>query len=614
MKYLFYLTSSLVLAAPALADEAPPPDIVVLASGFEEPRSATGQAISVVDRHRLDQLQSVTVMDALRTLPGVSLARRGTIGGQASVFIRGANSSQTLVLIDGVRVNDPSSPNAAFDFGPLLAGNVSRVELLRGPNSIVWGSQAIGGVVNVEMRRPEGPLGIAAELEYGSNDTVKGSANVSGTAGIVEAGLGGSFFRTDGISALVGGAELDPSRLYALNGRAKVNLTPNLSLDFRGYFNDSRVAYDSPFSGGANSQPVAYSRQFVAYAGANFDLADGRLRNRLAYSRTNIDRRGTDPVVFSFNNYVVAGTIDRFEYRGSYELTELLTLAAGAEYEKIRSSTSFEGAPPDLTDDSVVSGYAQATLRPLTGLTLTGGARYDAYSDYGGHWALGGNVAYTPNDGATVLRATYSEGFRAPTLTEGQPPFGNPDLKPETARNLDLGIEQWLLGDRVRLGATWFRRRSDDLIVFSFDTFRSENIARVHTDGLELTLWAEPAPSLHIEGNYTLTNALNRSGANSGKRLERRPQHSASLTVDWQTPLGLKLGGTLSVTGASFDDAANLVRLDGYTLFDLRASYPLSETVELYGRAENLFDERYTVVQGYGTYGRSVFGGVRVRF
>lgn len=615
MKYLFLLSSSLVFAAPAWADEGASPDeIVVLASGFAEPRAETGQAISVIDSDRLDQLQSITVMDALRTLPGVSVARRGTVGGQSSLFIRGANSSQTLVLIDGVRVNDPSSPNAAFDFGPLLAGNAHRVELLRGPNSIVWGSQAIGGVVNVEMRKPDGPLGIDANLEYGAQDTLAGNANIAGAAGIVEASFGGSFLRTDGISTLVGGSELDPSRLYALNGRVKLNITPNFNLDFRGYFNDSRVAYDSDFSGGANSQPVAYSRQFVAYAGANFELADGRFKNRVAYTRTDISRRGTDPVVFSFNNYEVSGTIDRIEYRGSYDLAEFLTIAAGAEYEKIHSSTSFEGGSPDIADDSVTSGYAQATLRPLDGLTLTGGARYDSYTDYGGHWAFGGNLAYTPNDGATVLRATYSEGFRAPTLTEGQPPYGNPDLKPETARNLDLGVEQQLYDDRLRLSATYFRRRSDNLITFSFVTFQSENIAKVDTDGLELTLSADPAPRLHIEGSYTLTNAFNRFGANFGKRLERRPQHSGSLTMDWETPLKLKLGGTLTVTGDSFDDAANLVPLEGYTLFELRASYPLTETVELYGRVENLFDARYTVVSGYGTYGRSAYVGVRARF
>lgn len=621
-RYLFAVTTSIVLAGPALAQDGPDDaaqsdqDIVVLANGFPEPRDETGAAISVIDRERLDQLQVTTVTDALRTLPGVSVAKRGPAGTQTSVFIRGGNSSQTLVLIDGVRINDPSSPNAQFDFGPLLAGNFARIELLRGPNSIVWGSQAIGGVINVETPRSDGPLRVDAGLEYGYADTLSSRANLSGKTGIFELSLGGSYYRSDGISALAGpvGAERDRSRIYGLNGRVKAELAPNLSLDVRGYYNDGRVAYDSPFSGGANSLAVAFNKQFVIYAGANLDLAGGRFHNRLAYTRTDIDRHGTDPVVFSFNNYVARGTIDRFEYRGAYDLSDFATIAAGAEYEKTHSSVSFEGFPADLADDDVTSGYAQLTLHPLTGLSLTGGVRHDSYDDYGDHTTFGGNVAYTPNGGRTVLRATYGEGFRAPTLTEGQPPFGNLGLKPETARNLDLGIEQALAGDRVKLGATYFRRRTTDQIAFSFVTFQSENIERVDTDGLELTLFADPTARLHLEGNYTLTEADNRSGTNGGKRLQLRPQHSGTATADWETPLRLKLGATLTVAGDSFDDAANTVRIKGYAVVDLRASYPVTDRVEIYGRVENLFDKRYTIAAGYGTYGRSAYAGVRARF
>lgn len=621
--YLYFITSSLAFANSALAQEIPDnataqsrEDVVVLANGFPVPRDETGAAISVIDRARLDQLQSVTVSDALRTLPGVSVARRGPVGTQTSVFVRGGNSSQTLVLIEGVRINDPSSPNAQFDFGPLLAGDAARIELLRGPNSIVWGSQAIGGVINIETPSSEGPLRPAGSLEYGSDETVSGYANLTGTTGIFETGFGGSYYRTDGISALTGapGAERDGSRIYALNGRVKAKLTPDFSLDFRGYYNDSRVEYDSPFSGGANSLAVAFNQQFVVYAGANLDLADGRFHNRVAYTHTDIDRRGTDPIVFSFNNYVAKGTIERFEYRGAYDLAEFATLAAGAEYEKIHSSVAFEGAAPDFADDSVTSGYAQLTLRPLTGLSLTGGVRQDSYDDYGNHTTLGGNAAYTPNGGRTVLRATYGEGFRAPTLTEGQPPFGNPALKPETARNLDLGIEQALLDDRVKLGATYFRRRTTNQIAFSFVTFQSENIERVETDGFELTLAADPTRALHVEANYTLTDARNRSGANAGRRLQLRPQHSGTATVDWETPLRLKVGGTLTLAGDSFNDAANAVRIDGYAVFDLRASYPVTDKIEVFGRVENLFDEAYTVVTGYGTSGRSAYVGARAQF
>ena len=243
---------------------------------------------------------------------------------------------------------------------------------------------------------------------------MSGRANISGTAGILEASFGGSYFRTDGISSFDGpaNAERDASRIYALNGRLKANLTETFSLDFRGYFTDAVLNFDSNASnfftgensGGANSLAIAYNKQFVGYAGANLDLADGRFRNRVAYTRTDVNRRGIDPVAGTYNNYLVTGTIDRFEYRGVYDLADIASIAAGAEFEKIHSSTSYEGAAPDLANSNVASGYGQLSLRPMTGLTLTGGVRYDSYTDYGGHTSLGGNLAYGEiNPTATVI-------------------------------------------------------------------------------------------------------------------------------------------------------------------------------------------------------------------
>jgi vitamin B12 transporter len=622
MKYLFFLVSPITLVSPALAEEeeSAKPDstqIVVLASGFAEPREDTGQAIAVVGRERIEQLQAVTVGGVLRTLPGISVARRGHVGGLTSLFVRGGNSGQTLVLIDGVRVNDPSTPSAQFDFGPVLAGNVGRIEVLRGPNSVIWGSQAIGGVVNIELAPPDGPLGIDAALEYGSADSLSGHATISGTAGILAASLGGAFHRTDGISALKGGVERDGSRIYALNGRLKVALTDQLSLDFRGYFNDSRVEFDNAFAFTTPAQealPVTRNRQLVLYAGAELNLAGGSFRNRVAYTRTDIDRRGFDPEQFSYNNFLATALIDRFEYRGAYDLTSFATLAAGVEHERTSAYTRFELDPASVATSTVTSGYAQLSLRPVQGLTVTGGVRHDAWSLFGGHTTLGGNVSYTPNAGETVLRATYGEGFRAPTFTESLPPFGSPGLEPETSRNLDLGVEQTLLDGRARLGATWFRRRATNQIA----GFPPANIERVDTDGLELTLWAQPTPRLHLQAQYTLTNAFNRTGANSGKRLELRPQHVGSVTVDWTTPIGLELGASLTLAGESFNDRANAERHPGYSLVDLRASYPLTDAIELYGRIENLFDRDYVTVSqsgfDYANFGRSAYGGVRVRF
>lgn len=622
VKYLLYIGTSLLVAAPALAQSVPAGqsnagsdrDIVVLATGFAQARDETGQAIAVIDRARIEDLQSVSVADALRTVPGVAVVQRGPVGSQTSLFLRGGNSSQTLVLIDGVKVNDPSSPNAAFDFGSLLSGNTGRIEVLRGPNSIVWGSQAMGGVVNIESARPAGGFAATGAVEYGYADSLVARAGLSGGTGPIEASFGATHYRSDGISAMTGGSERDPSRITALNGRLKLHLAEGIALDLRGYYTDARIHFDSAFSGGANALGVADNTQFVGYAGLNFDLAGGRWRNRVAYSRTHLDRVGTDPVVFSFNNYVVEGAIDRFEYRTSYDLADVASLTGGVEHERIRASTSYEGFDADRADDKVTGAYLQLTLRPVTGLTLTGGARHDDYSDYGGHTTLGGNLAYTPNGGATLLRATYGEGFRAPTLTEGKPPYGNSALKPETARNVDIGIEQSLLDGAVRASVTWFNRRSTNLIVYSFATGQSENIGKAEAEGFEFGLAVVPTPRLRVAANFTITDAFNRSGANAGKRLELRPQHVGYASVDWDSPFGLKLGADLRLAGDSFDNAANTVRLDGYAVASLRAALPVTEGVELYGRVENLFDASYVTVAGYSTFGRAGYAGVRARF
>jgi vitamin B12 transporter len=615
MKLLKYSAAALALYPVCVSAQETDQDIVVTASGFEQPRDETGQAISVLDEARLEELQATTIIDALRTIPGVAIATRGPVGSQSSVFLRGGNSSQTLVLIDGVRINDPSSPNAAFDFGALLTGNVGRVEVLRGPNSIIWGSQAIGGVINVQSLSPTQALVVNAAAEYGFADTLRTNANISGSSGLFEGSVGGAFYRSDGISALAGGTEEDGYKNLAANGRLKVNVAENFALDFRGYYNRGTIEFDSPFGVGANGLPVARNRQFVGYVGAKFDLADGRFQNRVSYARTDITRIGTDPVVFSFNNFDVKGTIDRFEYHAAFDIVDAVTLVFGAEHERTFASTSFEGAPADIARNQVTSGFGQLIVRPVTGLTITGGVRHDDYSDYGGQTTLGGNIAYTPNGGDTVLRATYGEGFRAPTLTEGQPPFGNPNLKPETARNFDLGLEHQFLDNKAQVYATYFNRKSSDLIAFSFTTFQSENIDQVDTDGIEMGFALQPTDGLNIQANYTLTNAINRSaGANFGNRLALRPQHSGSLTIDWQTPWRLKLGASVLIAGDSFDNASNSVRLDGYTLAHLRAAYPVNEQLELYGRVENLFDTQYVQVAGFNTYGRNAHIGIRAKF
>ncbi len=600
-------------------------EIIVIATGRPSPREETGQAISVIDANTLKTSQTTSISDILRTVPSIAIARNGSVGSQTSVFIRGGESSQTLVLIDGVRINDPSSPNAAFDFGALLTGNIDRVEVLRGPNSVIWGSQAIGGVVSVRTVEPSDSFTANALAEYGSYDTAQVRANIAGTSGIVSGSVGAGYYRTDGISSLKAGTEKDGYTNFAANGKLKVAFSDTLNLDLRGYYNKGRVEFDDPFGASADTFPVTHNEQFIGYVGLNAALFDDRLKNRLSYSRTDISRIGEEPgVTGSFNVNTLKGSIDRFEYHGAFDIIDAATLNFGVEHERTFASTFFPaggGTAPDTAKTNVTSGFGQLTLRPVNGLTLTGGIRHDDYSAYGGQTTFGANFAYTPNSGDTVFRGTYAEGFRAPTLTEALLPFGNTTLKPETAKSYDIGIEHSFLSNRVTASATWFRRNSNNTLIFSFDTFQTENVEKTRSTGVELTLALRPTDRLSVNAQYSLVSAkdLTPGDVAFDAQLARRPKDNASVAVDWTSPFGLALGSTVTITGDSFNALPNIFapnppRLDGFILAGVRASYPVSERFELFGRVDNLFDQAYETVRGYGNLGRNAYVGVRAKF
>jgi vitamin B12 transporter len=630
LKTGFISLLALTAATPALAQSNPDgdrsdSDIVVTASGVEQKRTETGHTISVITRDDLETSQVISISDALNLVPGVAVAQSGPVGGQTSVFIRGAESSQTLVLIDGVRINDPSTPNGAFDFGALLTGNVERVEVLRGANSVIWGSQAIGGVIDVQTIAPTDTLSVKASAEYGSHDSAKAYGNVSGKSGIVAGSFGAGYYRTEGISSLIGGTERDGYRNFSANGKLLVEFSAALALDLRGYYNKGRIEYDDAFAfpgNPANSIPESENEQFVGYVGLNHDLFDGKWKGRLSYSRTDLVREGSEAGAagpFNFNVFTARGQVDRFAYDGDLDFG-IASLVFGAAHENTFASTFFPlggDVTPTTFKSDYSSFYGQIGVHPFDGLTVNGGLRYEDHSQYGNHTSFGADAAYTPNDGRTLFRASYAEGFRAPTLSEALPPFGNINLKPETSKGFDVGIEHSFIDRKVTATATYYHRKSNNLIAYNPATFQSENIGRATSKGVEIGLIIRPSDDLDVRVNYALVDATTRSpGANFGNQLARRPRDKASFVADWRSPLGLKLGATIALTGDSFDNINNgfANRLDGYWLTTVRAAFPITDRFEVYGRVENLFDEDYTIVKGYNTYGRAAYGGVRVTF
>ncbi len=588
--------------------------IVVTANRTERAISQVGESVTVVEEKEIVNRQPSDVLDVLRTVPGVTFNRNGGIGTNAGVSIRGAESDQTVVLIDGVKLNDPASPGGGFNFGPLLLDNIARVEVVRGSQSVLYGSQAIGGVVNLITREPTEELGMFARAEYGARDTAELTGNVSGRFGPVAASIGASYLHTDGISAFSearGGAERDGFESLGVNGKIDIALSENLSIDLRGFYADGEVGIDgfpAPDYVFADVDEVSYRNDFVGYAGLNADFLDGRFRNRLGFAYTNIDRRNfnfdTDTETFDAN-----GENRRYEYQGVFDAAEFVELVFGAEREEsdFRSGT-------DEADVWINSVYGQVNLSPVTGLSLTGGVRYDDHETFGDATTFAASGAYTPNSGDTVVRASYGEGFKAPSLYQIYSTYGNPALLPEESESWDVGITHSFLDRRAQIGVTYFERDSTNLIGFvstatpPFGFYDNTELASAK--GWEFGLAVRPVDGFDVALNYTNIDAIDET---TGNKLARRAEDKADLVVDYRMNNGIGIGATVLVVGDSFDNASNTRQLDGYVVADLRASYGVTEQLEIFGRVENLFDEEYETVYRYGQPGRAVFGGVRFR-
>ena len=616
LKHLLLSTAALAVSTPALAaDGDSPDDIVVTASGIEQPRDETGQAITIIDADTIRTRQTVDIVDLLATTPGVRFNRTGSTGSVAGISLRGAETTQTLVLIDGVKVNDPSGIGDAYDFGHLLTGNISRIEILRGSNSVVHGSQAIGGVVSLTTATPADGFAAGASAEYGYSDTLNAKADVSGTAGAISGGIGGAYFRTDGISSAGVGTEKDGYKNFAGNARLKIAFSDALSLDLRGYYINSDLDYDSFFGAPADSPDVAKLDQYVGYAGLNLGLFDGRFTSRAAVTWLRNDRdyyfvRGTAP------DYGYSGTNLRFEYQGVVTPVEQAKLIFGYEHE--RPDYDFFGfGSTDSQRANIDSVYALGIVQPFAGLSVTGGIRHDDHSQFGGATTLGANANYSPNDGATSFRLSYGEGFKAPSLYQLYDSFsGNSALRPERSKSYDFGVDQSLAEGRALISLTAFLRNTTNQINYDNATFTYGNIDRTRAKGVEATLALRPVDAVNVTASYSYIDARDRSGrpAFEGNRLPRRAEHAVSLSADYDWSFGLSTGATLTMVGDSFDDAANAVRLDGYALAGIRASLPIGRNFEVYGRVDNLFDADYATASGYGVYGRAAYGGVRARF
>ncbi|WP_225205827.1 TonB-dependent receptor plug domain-containing protein [Novosphingobium huizhouense] len=634
------LSCALALSAQvAHAEEgapAPAPEpITVLATGTETRIDQTGQAIAVLTAQDLQRLQGPDLVRVVEHLPGVAFARTGGPGGQTSLFVRGANSEHLLVLVDGVRLNDVSSPKGANDFATLQTGGLGSVELLRGSNSVIWGSEAIGGVLAVTSRELNG---VEASAEGGSYGSFSGNA-VAGLSGARAAlTLNGGYERTDGVSAARAGTEADGYDQWRVGGRGRFELVPGLSVVATARYARSRSEIDGfppPLYTFGDTLEYQVTRQFTARAGLRYRSSALDLDAGYAFSDT---RRDTyDGGAGDALEYGFAGRSQRAELTGRVRLPADFALDFGADSERQTLPREGSASPRSRLNSAhaLLGWYGERAQ-------VAAGVRYDDHNQYGDAWTFGANASVRlPAD--LRLRASYGEGFRAPTLFElydptygnvAYQPLGLDPLKPERSRSYEAGLE-WGSRDRVFAAVTLFRRDTRSLVEF-FSCFGETspacvaandagfgfggfyyNASRARAEGVELEWSAQASPQLAVQMNATLLRARDRSTDSfyDGKDLPRRPFATVTGSIDWTSPLeGLSLGADLRFRSESFDNRANTVKLPGGMITDLRAAYAIAPAFELYGRVENVFDAYVPTAATYNTWGRSVFAGVRVRY
>ena len=610
--------------SPPVGDSTADPEVVVTAARIGEvDRRLLGSSVTVVTAQDLAVRQTQVVSDVLRDVPGVEVSRTGAVGDLTDVRIRGAESNHTLVLIDGIKASDPYQD--AFDFAGLLADEVAKVEVLRGEQSALYGSDAIGGVLNYITASGAERPGVQARLEGGSFGTGEFSGRVAGVSGPLDLALSGQVLHTDGFVVAPGGARDVGADIDSVSGRATYSLAPNVRVRAVGRYSDTRADVDDqPNNVAVDSDAFFRNRAAYGLVGAEYEGLDGRWRNSLDAQIADTLRKGYE--YGGLQQYGDAGRRYRASYVsalkfGTQRFAQTMTVAVDGERD------GFHGLNPQGYADAAhyrIDTYGVVGQYDLVvdGRLAVGGAyRHDGNSRFRDDDTFHAQASYRFDEG-TRLHAAGGSGVKDPGVFElfGFDPgnfVGNPDLRPEKSIGWEAGVEQ-SIGRNLRVDATYFHSTLEHEITtdYSVNPNTVYNVATDSTrDGVEVSGRAD------LTHGFTGALAYTYLDSRQDHRPElRRARNIASLNLDWRST-GDRIGAHLTAryNGDQFDsDFSRLpdstVRLASFTLVTLGADYRLTKSVQLYGRIENLLDDRYQEVFGYQEAGRAAYGGVRLAF
>jgi vitamin B12 transporter len=590
--------------------------IVVTATRLETPADESPATVSVVTSEFLEEHQTRRVADALREVPGLSVVQTGPPGQLTSVFTRGLRSEHTQVLLDGIPINQ--GLQGAFNFADLAVDDIDHIEVVRGPQSTLYGPRALAGAIQIFTKRGSGEPGASWGIEGGSFNTAREFLSSSGQLRGFDYSLGASRFDSD--------FERPNNEYRNTSSVANVGWSPNEQLRLSSLFTYSVADTGNP---GAISAPRPHDNFFTErwLIGPHLDFQPVEWWDHKLIFSYDHERQINKPN----EDFFVGATRAVFErtqvdYQNDIRATSWLTLTSGFFYSRLNAgqerpfvSQKFGPQPTFVSDHTVeTAGFAQASITPFDGLNFVAGGRYDHFNQFGDVWTYRFAGSYTYRPSGTTIHSSVATGFSPPSSQDKI--FGNNfGLEPERDLGWDAGITERLWNSRVTLGATYFHNHLSNVIGFN-GLFETLNLGAARTQGLELEMQARPLPDLTLTATYTYLDAEKTDATDvsqpAGARLPRRPRNEGYISASYlwfkklRTTAEAKFVNAreeLNFGGPNFD-------IEDYAFLNLAVEYEVNPHLTIFARIDNVTDEQYSEVFGFPALGRAAYGGAKVKF
>ena len=623
------LSAAPILSQMAISAETEINEILVSASLVPIAASRSANAITVIDSEQLRNRAALTVGDLLRDVPGLAVSRSGVQGSQTQIRARGAEANHLLVLIDGVEANDPSQSDE-LNWGTLSADDIERIEVIRGPQSSMRGSDAMAGVVNIVTRSAEQAFSAKLFTEAGSFSTTRHGFHIGTKQGDFNVRLGVSDTKTDGDNISRTGDEKDGYENTSINLKAGFTVNEEFKLSFSARQSDGMNEFDADgdFDGFVEDQDrVSEFRNSTMGLQADYVSADGRWQHKLVIAQSKHDNEAfADGVLGN----VTASTKDQYQYIGSMfwdDSSQRISVLAEREEEDYRQRGPLSwGLDPNQDRERDTNSFAIEYRNDISDrLSLALSSRYDDNSEFDSANTYRMEAVYQLRDD-TRLRSAYGTAVKNPTFSERFGFYtnfiGNPELKPEESTSWELGIDQQL-GD-FSLSATLFDSELEneingfayDAVNMGFTAVNNEEVSE--RQGVELTASVDLDESLAISAAYTYTDSVQSDGAGGYEDEVRRARHTANLNLAWQATDLLQLTTNVQYSGSQSDEffpplpaPSQIVTLNDYTLINVNANFSATDRLDIYLRLDNLLDDDYEEVFGYQTLGFGASLGLR---